>query len=279
MKKESLLRENRKTKIKIIEMVLLIISVLIIGISILWVRPISDTWNAILISVGASILSTLIVTCITKIFNGFDISDEIIERFDVLKVYQEQKLIGIYNHFPFEEDRFRNDFINSDLTVIVMNDAKSFISRNQSLLNERITEKGKETIFIIEDYLQEDIISALERKNGHEMGYYKSKIYDVIGYEIVDLFRKGGSCGHIVKLYLNHNINTLGIVLTDNNAYESIYRVSAGKTTVPHFVFNAGGMEYEEAKNDVNKLLLSNEKGAREVDLAKFAIKYHDRID
>jgi len=166
--------------------------------------------------------------------------------------------------------KYREDFINSKRVVIVMNDAKSFISGNPALFTERISQKGKTTTFIIEDYKQTDIISALNRKNGHEKGYYERKIHDVVGYDIMHLYEEAKKSKHNVQLFLNHNTNTLGIVLTDNYAMESIYRVSEGKTMVPHFIFQVGGEEYIEVQKDVDKLIGGTDNSTEIVDLEQF---------
>ena len=36
---------------------------------------------------------------------------------------------------------------------------------------------------------------------------------------------------------------------------ESIYRLGAGKTSVPHFIFRKGGEEYDRVSNDIEMLL------------------------
>lgn len=83
----------------------------------------------------------------------------------------------------------------------------------------------------------------------------RKKIHDVIEYDLLRLYKEGKDNNHVVKVFLNQNINTLGLILTDDYAMVSIYRVSSGKTTVPHFIYEANGHEYEEVKNDIDRLI------------------------
>lgn len=68
------------------------------------------------------------------------------------------------------------------------------------------------------------------------------------------VFYKNCAEDHQFSLYLNPNYNTLSIILTDNYALISIYRLAPEKTTVPHFVFKKGGPEYDRIKADIEKI-------------------------
>lgn len=264
MKKDKLLQKYRKNKTRLIRTIIVIIVLALFGFAQFYLQGISDGWYTIILSLAASLMASLIVSYITNIFDGRDIDEEIIERFDVLRTYQKHKLVQISDAFPLENE-IRSDFVNSQRVVIVMNDGKAFISNNHPLFSERLQRKNRETVIVIQDYKQNDIIESLERKNGHDKGYYKKKIEDVVNYDVKRLYQEAKMHNHKVTLCLNKNINTVAVVLTENYAMESIYRLGAGKTSVPHFVFQKGGEEYDRVSNDIEMLLNIVE----EVDLEK----------
>lgn len=255
MKTDMLLRNYRKNKSRLIKSIIIIVSISLIVVAQFVIRPVNIAWYTIVFTVGASLVSSLVVSTITNIFDGRDIDDEIIERFDVLRIYQENKLLGIDDQFPIQDD-IKASFVNSKRLVIAMNDAKAFISNNHPLFSERFMKgKYRETVIVIQDYKQSDIIESLERKNGHETGYYKNKIKEVVNYDIKNLYDEAKRYNHKVSLYLNNNINTVAVILTDDYAMESLYRLGSGKTSVPHFVFANGGNEYNQVKTDIENLI------------------------
>ena len=126
------------------------------------------------------------------------------------------------------------------------------LSSDVLLLEERIAKREASTTFILQDYSADDTMSALTRKNGHDENpdYYVNKIKDLIEYHIKDLFKRRDK-SHNIALFLNKNYNTLAIILTDHYALVSTYRIAPGKTRVPHFVFQQGGIEYEDTLDSV----------------------------
>lgn len=89
----------------------------------------------------------------------------------------------------------------------------------------------------------------LAKRNNHKEDYYSEKIKDVISYHI-DNWQKE----YKVNLYLNDVYNTVSILLLDNYAIVSLYREAIGKDTVPYFIFEKNGTEYEKIYNDVMEL-------------------------
>ena len=142
-----------------------------------------------------------------------------------------------------------------------MNDAKRFISDNTLLIEQRLKKKNLFTAFVLQDLNQADVMDALTRKNGHaeNPNYYKDKIHDVIEYHIKKLETKCDN-KHTFSYYLNTNYNTLAIILTDNYAMYSIYRIAPGKTEVPHFVFKKSCVEYDLVRRDVENIIEMSKK-------------------
>lgn len=142
-----------------------------------------------------------------------------------------------------------------------MNDAKAFISSHTILLKERMNVKKRNTTFVLQDYNTPDIMSALTRKNGHieDEDYYKRKIQSVIKYHLVPLKEECDNTSEF-SAFLNTNYNTLAIILTDNYAMVSIYRIAPGKSRVPHFVFKKGNKEYNDTYSDVIKIVENAKK-------------------
>ena len=208
-----------------------------------------------------ALINSALVSILFSLFSDAKLRDELNEvsqkSFSVLKDCQDARLYMIsYQGFPLEDPKIHDDFIDSKKLVIVMNDAKAFISSHIPLLQERLSQSGKETTFIIQDYKQTDIMDVLTRKNGHDKtpDYYKEKIKDVIDYHIQTQLQNFAHKKHNLSYLLNPNYNTVATILMDHYAMESIYRNAAGKSEVPHFVYEKDGREYNHIRTDVEKL-------------------------
>lgn len=210
----------------------------------------------LILTIALTILATALISFITGKFADNSVDEILSSNFEVLKGCQEYGLTGIYDAFPLANEKIKKDFTDSEQVYIVMNDAKAFISSNTLLLEERISKKDASTTFVLQDYCAADTMSALTRKNGHseDPNYYVNKIKNLIEYHIKDLFRKKDK-SHGIALFLNKNYNTLAIILTDHYALVSTYRIAPGKTRVPHFVFQRGGIEYEDVLKDIKKII------------------------
>lgn len=172
---------------------------------------------------------------------------------------QKYGLKDIDKQFPLENEKIKSDFIESETVYILMNDGKSFFSSQGELLKKRYSEDGKETNIVLLNYEQEDTMSVLTRKNGHDNkpDYYKDKIKEVIDYHLRKVEK---SDTHLLNIYLNSNYNTLAMIVTDNYAMISLFRVSSGKDEVPHLIFDKSGAEYERIRNDVIKVCKKSRK-------------------
>lgn len=218
---------------------------------------------ALFLTIGITICTNAFTNFVSERKEDDKLFEVATQTFGVLKYCQEYGLIGIYSDFPLSDENMKNEFINSKEFYLVMNDAKNFISNHKELFEKRLQIKHHFTNIIVQDFHQDDIMSALTRKNGHEGNYYKDKIENLIKYDIKQLREKCND-KHSLSLYLNPNYNTLAIIVTDNYAMISIYRVSPGKNQVPHFVFEKNSQEYNYIKKDVENIIeishLVNEK-------------------
>ena len=135
-----------------------------------------------------------------------------------------------------------------------MNDGKSFIGNNSYIFKRRFKLPNKETNFILLDPTSE-FIPLLNKKNGkQDPAYYQRKLLDVIkeilmDFEVVE--------GHVVNIYVHKMFNTMSVLSFDDVAMISLYRLSPGKSIVPHIEFKNVGenSEYSEIIEDVNKLV------------------------
>lgn len=237
-------------------LVLEVVSLTILFLNESFLKNINDTIYIIILTIGVTLSTNVLAAYISDKYKNNSINEIAAENFKVLKSCQEYGLINIQKAFPFDDEEILKDIINSKNVYIIMNDAKRFISDNTLLLEKRIKKEKLSTTFVLQDWTQTDVMDSLTRKNGHaeNLNYYKEKIHDVIEYHINDLKNKCDST-HNFLLYLNPNYNTLAIILTDNYAMYSIYRIAPGKTEVPHFIFKRGCLEYDLVKRDVDKIL------------------------
>lgn len=243
---------KNKTK-NIICLIALAISFIILFINEHFFKAIDDVLYNIILTISITLLTTAIFSLISNLFTN-DIDTIAENNFSVLNCCHNTGLIGIFDAFPLTCEEIKNDFIKSKEVYIVMNDAKAFISSNMALINERIENRAS-TTFVLQNYNQDDVMTALTRKNGHseDLDYYKKKIKGVIDYHIRALHKKNKK--HTVKLFLSSNYNTLAIILTDKYAMMSTYRYASEKSKVPHFIFSHNGSEYNNIKNDIKALL------------------------
>lgn len=240
-------------KKNIICLISILISVLLLFLNEHYFKDLDDLLYNMLLTVSITLLTTSVFSVISNFFTN-DVDTIASLNFSVLKSCQTYGLIGIYPTIPLNDNTIKEDFVNSKKVYIIMNDAKAFISDNMNLFNDRI-KKNNSTTFVLQNYEQNDIMSALTRKNGHSdnPNYYIDKIKNVITYHIKTLNLKNPK--HKIKLYLNSNYNTTAIILTDHYAILSIYRYAPEKSSVPHFVFHCNGSEYSIIKNDINTLI------------------------
>ncbi len=256
-----MLKKIRKKKIKVF-LIAFAISMLGLYLNERYVKNSDYLFYTIILTVCVSIVVTTILSCFES-FLGNNIDDIAEYNFRVLKTCNEYGLQGIYKLFPLDNDEVKKDFVHSREVFIVMNDAKSFISNNPLIFEDRVKNPFNKTYFILQDYTQNDIMKVLTRKNGHEDNpkYYIDKIKNVIKYDIEKILFEKKNSSHDLIVYLNSNYNTLGIVLTDNFAMVSLYRVSSGKSSVPHFIFKKGFSEYECVKKDVCNIIKASKRG------------------
>lgn len=243
--------KNKKT---IILLTCEIISLLMLFLNESFVKELNNVIYILVLTIGVTLSTNSVAAFISDRFKDNELSEIARQNFSALKYCQEYGLIGIYKGFPLEDENIRKEFINSKNFYLVMNDGKNFISNNKELFEERIKIKSHATNIIIQDYNQKDIMTALTQKNGHEGDYYKDKIMNLINYDIKNLRSKCND-KHNFSLYLNPNYNTLAILLTDNYAMISIYRIASGKNQVPHFVFKKDSIEYNYIEQDVKNVI------------------------
>ncbi len=244
-------------KIKSYQLLILeVISLAILFVNESFFININNTIYIIILTIGVTLSTNVLAAYISDKYKNNDLNDIAAKNFVVLKSCQDYGLINIQKEFPLDSEEIQNDFIDSKNVYIIMNDAKRFISDNTLLIEKRLKKKKNSTTLILQDLNQTDVMDSLTRKNGHaeNPNYYKDKIRDVIDYHIKDLKKKCDNT-HKFLFYLNPNYNTLAILLTDNYAMYSIYRIAPGKTEVPHFIFKNGCSEYDLVKRDVEKII------------------------
>lgn len=231
-------------------MVYVAIAFIILFVNQRWVTD--ELLNKFLTAISISLLTTATFSFITSKIDKQNMVYLLSGSFPFIKKSLEYGLININSSFPLNDETVRNDFINSKKVYIVMNDAKAFISNNAALFEERINKENEETNFIILDYNEKDTMNLLSRKNEHAQGYYSEKIKNAIIYHLNKY--KNENNNHTVNLYLNPNYNTMAVLMMDNYAMISLYRLALGKGEVLHMTFNKDGKEYKNIRRDIEAL-------------------------
>ena len=163
-------------------------------------------------------------------------------------------LEGFESGFPLKNDTYEENFIESEIVIVVMNDGKRFFANNIELFRKRFNQSYKTTRFILLDPDAADSISVLTRKNDHEGDYYINKINDFIK----ELKKESINRDHKLEIYTQNLYTTMAVILMDDYAMISLYRISPGQDEVPHLVFKKNeydNCDYEKIRKDVERLL------------------------
>ncbi len=238
---------------------------LIVALGLLFIneRWITDEFiSSLLTTIAVSGITTGIFSIVSSWIDKQNMEEKVYSAFPMINVCNKYGLVEISDKFPFDNDEIKKDFINSKKVYIVMNDGKNFITNNTNMIDERFHQDKKETNIVLLDYEQNDVMAVLTRQHGHDStpDYYVKKIKEVISYHFK---KEKRSKNHKLKVYLNSNFNTLAIIVSDNYAMISLFRVSSGKDIVPHMIFNKNGTEYEKIRKDVMKVCAES----REIDV------------
>ncbi|MDC9531874.1 hypothetical protein [Pseudoalteromonas sp. Angola-7] len=242
---------NLKKYIRLIA--LLIISLVSIG---LYASVSSLSSDDFIKSISLAIFSTGLVMFVYEYIyttRGEKYFEEIIG--EKVPIYLKMKSKGIEDiSDSFEIDKYQDKIVNSKNMTVVMNDGKSFIGHNSYIFKRRFKLENKETNFVLLDP-QSDFIAFLNKKNGkHDEHYYQRKLLDIIkeilfDFDVIE--------GHKINVYVHGMFNTMSVLRFDDVAMISLYRLSPGKSIVPHIEFrNVGGeSEFIEIVDDVKKLI------------------------
>lgn len=254
--------KKQKINQTILILVLLIVALLLLFINERWVTD--EFISNLFMAIATSAFTTGLFSIFSSFIEKQNMEEKIYSAFPLIKTCNNYGLIDISSKFPFDNEEIKTDFIDSDKVYILMNDGKNFISTNIELITKRLRQDKKETNIVLLDYDQEDTMSVLTRKNGHDStpDYYIKKIKEVIDYHFKENKR---SKEHILNIYLNSNYNTMAIIVSDNYAMISLFRVSSGKDVVPHMTFNKNGTEYEKIKKDVISVCQSSRKAEQDL--------------
>lgn len=212
-------------------------------------------------SISISIITAMLVSLVSFLIEKNDFEEaykELVQKnLPFLFNLNNRGLVFFGNDFPLEEEIYKKDFLESKEITLIMNDGKKFVTNHIDLFKKRFTENQKSTNFIFLNPLQKDSISVLTRKNGHEKApeYYVDKIKNYSD-ELKEYLKEFKN--HKIYVGYHNFFTTMGILLTDNYAMISLYRISPGKDVVPNLVFEKNGRElseYNKIKEDVARVL------------------------
>ncbi|HEK3116769.1 hypothetical protein AAFL35_13520 [Proteus mirabilis] len=239
-------------------LIMAIIGVIALYLSYFFTK--NPLYQGVFNSLGATLITAAFFTIIINIFQKNHFEDKLTDILEnklpfIDRVYK----IGLTKYedrFPLNSIEYEKYFIDSEKVDLVFNDGIRFYDNNIELFRKRFKKSKKETNFILMDPESMDSMSVLTRKNNHkkEPDYYKIKISRFIDRlkEEIKTYPE-----HTVNIYVHDLFNTMSIILLDNYTMISLYRISPGKDTVPHIVFEKNGIqgsEYNKIYNDVKKL-------------------------
>ena len=226
-----------------------IIAFIIMIISLLVFFIVNDNnWKNISVSVVSASLIIIIYEVFSKTFEEKFI-------FEYLPMFEESQKIGLkkITYKPIDTEEYKKNLLNSNKLIVVMNDGKTFLRNYHSVLKNRINKKGI-TQFILLNPDSKFVEFLSERNEKETKDYYKNKIKDVIK-ELKGISHNKKN-GHKFEIYIHNGFHPYAVVMCDNKAMVSMYRLSPGKHEVLHFLFEYVGndSEYEKIKQDIENL-------------------------
>lgn len=148
-----------------VNLLLILISLALLFVNERYLKSHDDFFYSLILTVSVSLLASAISSgLLSKLQASNSVEEVAHQEFSVLKCCTQYGLAGIYDTVPFDEDKFKDDFLRSKAVHIVMNDSKHFVSCNIELFNRRLTKKNSSTTFILQNYKRDDIMTILAQK-------------------------------------------------------------------------------------------------------------------
>lgn len=249
-------KKSYKLNTIVFALILIIVSAILLYITYNYIQdPIAIE---ICKSIAYSIITAALFTIIISIFerNHFEetLRTLLEKNLPFLDRLEKKGLEGFESGFPLKNDTYEENFIESETVTVVMNDGKRFFANNVELFRKRFNQSYKTTRFILLDPDAADSISVLTRKNDHEGDYYINKINDFIK----ELKKESINRYHKLEIYTQNLYTTMAVILMDDYAMISLYRISPGQDEVPHLVFKKNeydNCDYEKIRKDAERLL------------------------
>lgn len=215
-------------------------------------------------SIGVSIITLAIFTfgvnILQKNFLENKISDIIENKNPLMSKLYKVGLTEWNDEFNLKNNDIKNAFIHDKEITLVFNDGQRFFRNNIELFKERFSKKLI-TNMIIMDPDCTDSLSVLTRKNGYEdkPDYYFNKINNFID----EVYKEGHKFkDHKIRIYTHNLFNTMSVIVLNKYIMFSLYRISPGKTSVPHITIEKTNdnenSEYIKIKSDIETLLKSS---------------------
>ncbi|MBY8059295.1 hypothetical protein KW465_06715 [Vibrio fluvialis] len=214
----------------------------------------SEIGKAISISIITAAFFTIVINVFQKNYFEEKLSEVLEHHVPFMNRLNKVGITSFERSFPLQSDDYEASFIESDTVTLVFNDGKRFYQNNITLFRKRFAKKGKTTRFIFMDPNAEDSIAVLTRKNGHKGSYYSDKIKQFIEA----LKEETSKEEHNVEIYVHDLFTTMSVILTDQYAMFSLYRIAPGQEAVPHITVQKNSSdlcEYEKISKDVDKLV------------------------
>jgi len=203
-------------------------------------------------NLSISVISASLIIMIYEIFSH-TFEEKFI--FEYLPMFKESQQIGLKKvvYKPIDTDEYKKNLLNSYKLIVVMNDGKTFLRNYYSVLESRMHKKGLTEFILLNPNSQ--FVEFLSKRNEKETkDYYKSKIRDVI--KNLKEISQNKKKEHEFSIYIHDGFHPYAVVMCDDKAMVSMYRLSPGKHEVLHFLFEYVGRdcEYEKIKQDIENL-------------------------
>lgn len=248
--------------------IIITLATCLIGVILLFIAAIANTlmpnWlTAITQELASVLIISGSVAALSSYYTKIDYVREIQNseerlRNSLLTTERNQRIggIGIIDAYSDSNQFDYSKFIeNANTLTVSLNDGRTWLSNNLSLVKKHIAQKDSETTFLLIDP-EGSYVAVLADRTNQPVEYQSEKIRDTCR-RLHDIYHSLDANSGSLKIYLHELPPVKGVFITNNNAIITDYTTSRPRLSVPLLVLANTGDEsyYQFIRKDIEQLI------------------------